>query len=137
MKKVFLEFTGNTCAPGLQIYLKKRPWHMCFQVNFAKFLRTPFLIERKPLVAASLFWENLFSWKSFITDVWHGPNYAFDFQAWCTKDKYHYKVIKKWCLEILCIYWLLIKKVNYVYNFVSATKISGKTTNILNCYFSK
>ena len=24
---------------------KKRPWHRCFPVNFAKFLRTPFLIE--------------------------------------------------------------------------------------------
>ena len=25
--------------------LKKRLWHRCFPVNFAKFLRTPFLIE--------------------------------------------------------------------------------------------
>ena len=25
--------------------LKKRPWHRRFPVNFAKFLRTPFLIE--------------------------------------------------------------------------------------------
>ena len=28
---------------GLQLYLKKRLWHRCFHVNFAKFLRTPFL----------------------------------------------------------------------------------------------
>ena len=26
--------------------LKKRLWHRCFRVNFAKFLRTPFFIER-------------------------------------------------------------------------------------------
>ena len=26
--------------------LKKRLWHMCFPVNFLKFLRTPFFIER-------------------------------------------------------------------------------------------
>ena len=25
--------------------LKKRPWHRCFPVNFAKFLRTPFFTE--------------------------------------------------------------------------------------------
>ena len=25
--------------------LKKRPWHRCFPVSFAKFLRTPFLTE--------------------------------------------------------------------------------------------
>ena len=25
--------------------LKKRLWHRCFPVNFAKFLRTPFLAE--------------------------------------------------------------------------------------------
>ena len=25
--------------------LKKRLWHMCFPMNFAKFLRTPFLTE--------------------------------------------------------------------------------------------
>ena len=25
--------------------LEKRLWHMCFPMNFAKFLRTPFLIE--------------------------------------------------------------------------------------------
>ena len=32
--------------------LKKRPWHRCFPVNFAKFQRTPFYIT--PLVAASV-----------------------------------------------------------------------------------
>ena len=26
-------------------FLKKRLWHSCFPVNFAKFLRTPFLTE--------------------------------------------------------------------------------------------
>ena len=30
---------------GSATLLKKRLWHRCFQVNFAKFLRTPFLIE--------------------------------------------------------------------------------------------
>ena len=31
----------NTCA---RVFLnKKRFWHRCFPVNFAKFLRTPFL----------------------------------------------------------------------------------------------
>ena len=30
-------------ASDLQLYLKNRLWHRCFPVNFAKFLRTPFL----------------------------------------------------------------------------------------------
>ena len=58
VKKVFLEISQNsqenTCvrvsfliklqaAPAT--LLKKRLWHRCFPVNFAKFLRTPFLKE--------------------------------------------------------------------------------------------
>ena len=35
-KKEFLEISQNPL-------LKKRLWHRCFPVNFAKFLRTPFL----------------------------------------------------------------------------------------------
>ena len=54
-QKVFLEISQNSqenpCASlfsiklrasGLQLE-KKRPWHRCFPVNFAKFLRTSFL----------------------------------------------------------------------------------------------
>ena len=54
VEKVFLEISQNskenTCARvsfliKLQArpLLKKRLWHRCFPVNFAKFLRTPFL----------------------------------------------------------------------------------------------
>ena len=46
VKKVFLEILQNsqenTCA---RVSVKKRLWHRCFPVNFAKFLRTPFLTE--------------------------------------------------------------------------------------------
>ena len=58
VKKVFLEISQNsqenTCARVsflIQLQgspatlLKKRLWHRCFPVNFAKFLRTPFLTE--------------------------------------------------------------------------------------------
>ena len=52
-KNVFLEIPQNsqknTCARvssliKLQAYnfIKKRTWHRCFSVNFAKFLGTPF-----------------------------------------------------------------------------------------------
>ena len=57
VKKVFLEVLQNslenTCArvsffnkvEGLKpATLLKRDWHMCFPVNFVKFLRTPFLV---------------------------------------------------------------------------------------------
>ena len=58
VKKVFLEISQNsqenTCgrvsfliklqAPPATL-LKKRLWHRCFPVNFAKFLRPPFFTE--------------------------------------------------------------------------------------------
>ena len=47
IKKVFLEISQNSqeniCARDLKKNLKKNLWHRCFPVNFAKFLRTPFL----------------------------------------------------------------------------------------------
>ena len=66
VKKVFLEISQNSqenvCArvsflikvAGLRTatLLKKKLWYKCFPVNFAKFLRTPSLIEQ-PLVAAT------------------------------------------------------------------------------------
>ena len=48
VKKVFLEILQNsqenTCA-RVSVLIKLRLWHRCFFVNFAKFLRTPFLTE--------------------------------------------------------------------------------------------
>ena len=37
----FTKFTGKRLRPAT--LLKKRLWYGCFPVNFAKFLRTPFL----------------------------------------------------------------------------------------------
>ena len=39
----FKKISKNFCLTTL---LKKRLWHRCFPVNFAKFLRTPFLTEQ-------------------------------------------------------------------------------------------
>ena len=45
----FEKFTGKHLCPSLffkkETLLKKILWHRCFPVNFAKFLRTPFLTE--------------------------------------------------------------------------------------------
>ena len=43
----FAKFTEKHLCQSLRArtLLKKRLWHRCFPVNFAKFLRTPFLIE--------------------------------------------------------------------------------------------
>ena len=48
----FAKFSGKHPCQSLFVnkvrpatLLKKRLWHRCFPVNFAKFLRTPFLIE--------------------------------------------------------------------------------------------
>ena len=51
--KNFAKFIGKTCT-GLRpiTLLKKRSWHRCFPLNFAKFLRAP--LFRTPPVAASV-----------------------------------------------------------------------------------
>ena len=36
-------FLNKVAAPTSATLLRKRPWHRCFPVNFAKFIRTPFL----------------------------------------------------------------------------------------------
>ena len=41
-KKVFLEILPESTRARVY-FLKKRLWHSCFPVNFAKFLRTSFL----------------------------------------------------------------------------------------------
>ena len=51
----FAKFTGKHLCQSLLFnnvagltpatFLKKRLWHRCFPVNFAKFLRAPFLTE--------------------------------------------------------------------------------------------
>ena len=58
VKKVFIEISQNsqenTCArarPQASNLLKKKLCYRCFPVNFAKFLRTPFLTEH-------LLWSN-------------------------------------------------------------------------------
>ena len=44
----FRKFHRKTPVPSLRPtnLLKRRSWHRCFLENFAKFLRTPFLIEQ-------------------------------------------------------------------------------------------
>ena len=34
-------FLNKIAGPSPATLLKKRPWHRCFPMNFAKFLRTP------------------------------------------------------------------------------------------------
>ena len=73
--KSFTKFTENICArvsfnkvAGLRpaTFLKERIWHSCFPVNFAKFLRTPFLQN----TSGGCFWkilkircQNIYMWK--------------------------------------------------------------------------
>ena len=43
--KIFAKSTGKQHARVFAALLKKIIWLMCFPVNFANFLRTPFLTE--------------------------------------------------------------------------------------------
>ena len=45
VKKVFLKISQKNTCTRVSL-LKKRLWHRCFSVNFAKLSRAPFLIER-------------------------------------------------------------------------------------------
>ena len=47
------DFFFNKVADRPATLLKRRLWHRCFPVNFEEFPRTPFIIYRTPLVAAS------------------------------------------------------------------------------------
>ena len=60
-------------ASGLATLLKKRLWHRCFSVNFAKFLRTPFLQNTSGRLLLLLARLNILQ---PIIDVWQGPKYV-------------------------------------------------------------
>ena len=67
--------SGGVLQKRCSTLLKKRPWHRCFAVNFAKFLRTPFFIEL-------LRWLFLKHLKTFaITFHTHKSPYAGHFKA--------------------------------------------------------
>ena len=56
------------------ILSKKRLWHRCFLVNFAKFLRTPSLQN----TSGDCFWKD-YHWQAFLETCWYFvPPVAFD-----------------------------------------------------------
>ena len=62
----FAKFTGKHLCQSLFfnnlfLILKKRLWHMCFPVNFAKFLRTPFLKNTSGRLLQTFACINLYS----------------------------------------------------------------------------
>ena len=66
----FAKFTGKHLCQSLffnkvaglrpETLLKKRLWHKCFPVNFAKFLRTPFLQNTSGRLLVLFEWVNSF-----------------------------------------------------------------------------
>ena len=81
MKEVFLKISQNsqenTCARvsfliKLLDLLKNRLWHSCFPVDFAKFLRTPFLENTFGLLL--LEGERL-SWNTYVRSQCHWSQY--------------------------------------------------------------
>ena len=77
--KNFTKLTMKHLCHNLQLstLLKKRLWHRCFPVNFAKFLRTPFLLN----TSSGWFWRTADSpreenYKSY-SPFRHVTNHAF------------------------------------------------------------
>ena len=86
---MFLEISQNlqenTCA-RVSFFIKKRLLHKCFPVNFAKFLRTPFIIEY-------LWWlllvvEELFFKAHTVRNVWNYIVWNTDFARDILQDVY-------------------------------------------------
>ena len=79
--KIFAKFTGKHLCQGLVFnkfaslrpatLFKKRLWHRCFPVNFAKFLRT--LSYRTALVAASVHFPDKRDRVASGNIFWHCP----------------------------------------------------------------
>ena len=65
------EFFFNNVAGRPAILLKKRLWHRCFHVNFAKFLRAPFYTKHLRWLLLFLFtlYFNTFVYNLFIYQV--------------------------------------------------------------------
>ena len=68
--------------------LKKKLWHNCFSVNFAKFLRTPFVTEHlwRLLLYKALFkviCVQISYYKCLTTCYWVRPLQRGQFQGWC------------------------------------------------------
>ena len=63
----FARFTGkHLCSLRPATLLKKRPWHRCFSVNFAKFQRKPFVTEHLRWLLLNILFLSLFektAWK--------------------------------------------------------------------------
>ena len=75
----FEKFTGKPCARVFftkpATLLKKRLWHMYFPVNFAKFLRTPFLQNTSDDCFCLLFYNSFFvsfNTSNFCTKILNG-----------------------------------------------------------------
>ena len=69
--------------PEARALLKKRPWHKCFLVNFAKFLTTPFLTEHlrwlllKKLISKGLHMRGYKLHKQLILILLNTPAFLF------------------------------------------------------------
>ena len=76
--KNFSKFTGKQLCPTVTL-LRKKLWHRCFPVNFAKFLRAPFLQN----TSGRLF---VTCWKCW--PFWFAGEWKFlDFRWYCESKK--------------------------------------------------
>ena len=63
LKKVLLKIPAKfLCQIPATLLKKKRLWHSCFPVNFAKFLRTTFCRKTSPKAASRLFVSSFHSY---------------------------------------------------------------------------
>ena len=85
---LFNKVTGLRCAN----LFKKRVWHRCFPVNFAKFLRTPFFMEY-------LWWLLLLI---VIVDRWAEGSRSIFYPS--SSSKFFFSLILDFSLLTLCLH---------------------------------
>ena len=71
-------FFNKIAGPRPATLLKKRLWHRCVPVNFAKFLRTPFLTEHLWVIASKTvhFQSNYFLFIIFLISLCYAKDFS-------------------------------------------------------------
>ena len=123
-EKVFLEMSQNsqknTCARAAfwKKFIKKRLWHRCFPVNFAKILRAPFLQNTSGRLL--LHFESCFVWKFKCFDSGNGNN-EWSSNSYVIKNvcKFNVPSIKRGVFEYFLQQYSEADKVTYRSNCVT------------------
>ena len=140
LKVVFLKMSQNsqentcvrasflwTCRPLAYKCIKKRLWQRCFPVNFATFLRIPFLQNTCGWLLLSLQPNNLIQWNENILPIEPAIKRLMSIGP---VPKIHYNL--KWSIFLVIIHYFLVASINFLANKLCVSFfVPYKRTHIL------